>query len=98
VAEQPPVCPPEVERQIKAYPDDVITGPCPYRAGSAEKIVWLGERWNRFAIGRGIDKNGHLCPEVMHHKDDERMSRSIVRSTKASIDYSMPVTKLLVEE
>jgi hypothetical protein len=87
-----------MQGQIQLYSNDTIVGPCPYPAGSAEKILWLGERWNRFALERYNNKDDHMCPEIMHNEDDFQESRPVTRSTLPQVQYSMKVSRFSIQD
>jgi len=93
MARVPPVCSVIETNEITGLPDAVIVGPCPYPAGSAEKIVWLTERWNRFAISLPRNQTSHVCPQVMHHEDDLKCTESINRITNPTLEPRVIITK-----
>ena len=93
MARTPPVCDQEMEIEIRNLPDEVIAGPSPYLAGSAEKIFWLQERWKRFAKCIPIHQNSGEHPSFMHHKGDLRHASTVERVTKRAQEPRQIVTK-----
>jgi len=83
-----------MEIEIRNLPDEVIAGPSPYLAGSAEKIIWFQERWKRFAECIPIHQNSGEHPSFMHHKGDLQYAAPIERATKVIQTPRVIITKI----